>query len=566
MRAAVKGIATQQSISEDRAFAVWYAELAFRCSRDEALEAARFDGGNDRGVDLFYIDDESRRIVIAQAKYFKSSTTAPKPADVALALDVVDALSDASGLRSDGRADLAEAADDLEAARAENYEVHIQIVYPGPARKPLEAQVRSFNRAHATDDVAAELVHLRELEALYSDRVGLAGRVDSGVLNLVGRSAYEQKGAYGRALVATVAGSSLKALYDKHGNSLFDQNVRLFLGARKRTVNAGIRATIDDAKERGSFWAYNNGITVLAETFDWSPRRTTIGLKGFSIVNGCQTTVLIGQSDPASLADLSVLARVVAAPPGTVDKIIRFTNSQTPISVWEMSARDKDQQRLRRELDEMSPPWFYAFRRGEVPDKERYGDPPRILPFPESVQFLAAFRGMPVQAYKDKARLFTAYKKDVLPPGIGPAEVLWAWHVGASVKRLLPDIRRGLAADQEALLILSRGAAFYAVALASIFLRERNGQDFASRVSLSRLQDKAMAQRLDKYARQALVSYVRAMEQRLTSGRDLGLLLRSPDTNADLQRWGREEIVSLTGAPKLLDEAMPLLPEIRASR
>src|SRR5262245_21694221 len=110
MRGAVVGIAAAEGISEERAFAVGYAEGALRLARQDAGVSARFDGGNDRGVDLFYVDDESQRVVIAQTKYFKSSTRSPKPADVALALDTLDALADPNALRADGRADLAEAA------------------------------------------------------------------------------------------------------------------------------------------------------------------------------------------------------------------------------------------------------------------------------------------------------------------------------------------------------------------------------------------------------------------------------------------------------------------------
>jgi hypothetical protein len=560
MRDAVREIAKEQGCSEDRAFAIWYAQVALRLGRIEAVDVTRFDGGNDRGIDLFYVDDESQRVVIAQTKYFKTSTKAPKPADVALALDALDALEDPNALRADGRADLAEASDDLEAAREQGYGVHIQIVYPGPARNGLESQVRRFNRTRGADDAGAELVVLTELEALYEDYVGSSGRVERGLLDVVG-GAKSEAGTYGKAIVVTVTGGSLKALYDQHRNALFDQNVRLYLGARKGSVNADIRATIDDAKEQGNFWAYNNGITILADDFAWKARRSRVELERFSIVNGCQTTVLIGRSDPDAVAGVSVLARIVAAPAGIIDNIIRFTNSQTPIRIWEMSARDKGQQQLRRELDSLSPPWFYAFRRGEIPDRDRYGDPPRVLPFPESVQYLAAFRRMPVQAYKDKARLFTTHRERVVPLGLSPSEILWAWHIGEAVNAVLPTIRRELVGDPESELILKRGAAFYGTAIAAEFIRERNGPDFADRVPTSRLTDNAMRSGLQKYARQALVAHVRAMKNLLKSGRDLGLILRSPDTNAELERFSREEIVSLRGAPKALEEGMPLLPE-----
>ena len=565
MRREVAELAAAEGLGQDQAFSAWYCQVALHHDRAEALDASRYDGGNDRGIDVFWVDDEQQRVVIGSSKYYKKSIKAPTPADVALLLDTIEALSDAQELRDDGRHDLAEAADDLQAAREQGYAVRLQMVYPGPVRPSLEAQIRAYNRSHADEDVTAELVPLKELERLFGEYTGVADRVLSGSISLVGNCAYEQTGPYGRALVATATASSLRSLYDTHGDRLFAENIRLFLGSRKGSVNAEIRETLDDPADRVNFFAYNNGITVVAADFVHDSARAAVELSQFSIVNGCQTTVLIGNSSPDTLAGVTVLVRVVAAPPKLVDSIIRYTNSQTPIRVWERSARDKAQQRIRRELDSLPEPWFYALRRGEfetLADKTRYGNPVRLVPFPQGIQFLAAFRGLPVQAYKDKARLFTAHRDQILGPGSNTIDVLWAWQVGQSVVRVLPAVMTELAADADATLVLMRGAQFYATAVASQLLRERNGADFTARVDSARLTDKAMCDRLDKYSRQALVVLVKEMKQLLKGGRDLSVLLRSPDTNAALRDRAREEVVSLRGDPRLLDGLLPKLPDI----
>lgn len=59
-------------------------------------------------------------------------------------------------------------------------------------------------------------------------------------------------------------------------------------------MNAGIRNTLGDADDRGHFWAYNNGITIIARTFEFNEDEDTVELTDFSIVNGCQTTVSLG--------------------------------------------------------------------------------------------------------------------------------------------------------------------------------------------------------------------------------------------------------------------------------
>jgi AIPR protein len=572
-QAALKDLSTRHGITEDKALAVWYGIEGHRLSEEEALEAASFDGGNDRGIDFFLIDDEWERAVIAQFKNIKRPERAPKPADLALLLDVIDELADTQELLDAGRADLAEAADALQEARDRGYAVQLQFVYPGAKSAELDRRVRSFNRKSNSENVSAAIIRLDDLELLHEDYVGSVDRVHRGELAVASGSAHLQEGPYGRALVATLPGSSLKGLYEKHKNRLFDQNVRLFLGTRKGTVNAGIRDTLNNKADRGHFWAYNNGITIVARSFELDRDSDTVKLTDFSIVNGCQTTVSLGEASDAATRDASVLARIVAAPePELVDKIIRFTNSQTPINVWDISARDRLQQRLQRELGELDPKWFYALRRGELEtrrDKNDYGrgDSRRVLPFPQSAQYLAAMRGMPVEAYKDKARLFTAHKDRVFPNDTSVSDLLWSWHVGRAVEDALKTYGgRFSESDDRTAAILKRGARFFATAVTAHLLRLRNGNDFASKVPVDRLYDKALRDRLQKYANIGVAWYVSIMRTLMENGADLPVLLRNVHTARTLELRTEERLFEEEQAPDALDEKLPRLPGIRTRR
>ena len=68
IRKLIKDLARDLQIAEPRAFMVWYAMEAFRLDQDEAEEVISYDGGNDRGVDLLFRDDERERIVVGQSK------------------------------------------------------------------------------------------------------------------------------------------------------------------------------------------------------------------------------------------------------------------------------------------------------------------------------------------------------------------------------------------------------------------------------------------------------------------------------------------------------------------
>lgn len=568
IRKRVSELAKDIGIVEPQAFMIWYAMEAFRLDQDEAEEVISYDGGNDRGIDLLWRDDERERIVIGQSKYIKDSSKHPKVAELALLLDTIDELADPQQLRDDGRADLADAAEEFVEARRDGYDIQLQLIYPGARSNDLERRIRSFNRQHLRDNVSASIIDLENLELIHEDFQGATGRVASGILELK-NGYFEQNGTFGKSLVGSVSGESLKVLYEAEGNRLFDQNVRLFLGTRKGSVNAGIRETLQSTEERRNFWAYNNGITLVARGFKVLDDGKSVELTDFSIVNGCQTTVSIGTESDTAAQHVSVLARIVApTKQALVEHIIRFTNSQSPIKMWDLSARDTLQKRLQRELEEMKEPWFYALRRGEFdthPQREKFGawGKRRVLEFPLTAQFLAAVRGLPVEAYKDKARLFTKHKDDVFPTETKADDLLWAWAVGQASERAIKAYKGKIEPDETIEAILRRGARFFVSAVAGQLLRSRNGDDVFAKVDGTRVSDKAMQGRLDNYASLAVSYYVGIMRSLVEAGNELGTLLKNTETSVILERRVKERLFEQELAPKALDETLPLLPGIK---
>jgi hypothetical protein len=293
-----------------------------------------------------------------------------------------------------------------------------------------------------------------------------------------------------------------------------------------------------------------------------------VELTDLSIVNGCQTTVSLAEASDAAARDASVLARIVATPDSAlVDKIIKFTNSQTPINVWDISARDRLQQRLQREMRELHPKWFYALRRGEfvaLVDKSEYGRGAsrRVLPFPKSAQFLAAVRGLPVEAYKDKARLFTTHKDRVFPHDTSVGDLLWSWHVGQAVERALAEYKERFGDDEPTAAILKRGARYFATAVTAELLRLRNGEDFISKVGVERLAHRALRDRLKKYANVGVAWYVSIIRTMVDAGSELPVLLRNVETSKVLRRRVAERMFEEEQAPAALKEKLPRLPGI----
>lgn len=92
------------------------------------------------------------------------------------------------------------------------------------------------------------------------------------------------------AYLGVMPGETLSRIYDEYGQRLLEGNVRTFLDFRGG-VNRGLRMTL--ATEPENFFAYNNGITLTADsaTVDQTDSRIRItALQNLQIVNGGQTT------------------------------------------------------------------------------------------------------------------------------------------------------------------------------------------------------------------------------------------------------------------------------------
>ena len=112
--------------------------------------------------------------------------------------------------------------------------------------------------------------------------------------------------------LAIINGELLAALYDEFRDRLLEKNVRSFLQV-KGAVNKGIRDTLRD--EPDMFLAYNNGISVTAESVDIvrdeNGKPSIRSIRDMQIVNGGQTTASIfnAKHDKKTAADLSISVR-----------------------------------------------------------------------------------------------------------------------------------------------------------------------------------------------------------------------------------------------------------------
>lgn len=565
----VKEIAGTYRVTDDRAFLVWAASLLWGLEEDDAVEAI-VDGPNDKSVDLFWYDDISDRIVVAQGKYSRQAKRHPSLKDLSAFPSCLGWLAKPEALRREGLPDLADAGRQFLELRERDVPVELWFVHFSRPDANLEKEAEVFNQTerNQAERVQLRVASLHTLRAAFEDLEDAEARVPQD--SLPARWVEQQVGAYGPALVATVKGKDLAELYSRHGNRLFVRNVRLYLGERQGSVNRGIANTLRDPEDRANFWAYNNGVTIVCHRFEYRPDRAEIKLWNFSVVNGCQTTVLLHRAGEALGDDVEVLAKIVNPNNLVIDRIIEFTNSQNQIRTWDIKSQDRVQRRLKQDLEGLPTPFFYAIRKGEFEAlsgarKKRYRPDDgqrRAIQFDSLTQYLAAFHGKAYYAYKFKARLFENLYREIFPEDLGAKEVLFVWQVGEMVRGF---VRKMVAEattkeDQEKLRILKKGCRIYLCSVVDLLLRLRNGDTYLQRVADGRAFGANRREKLYKYLQWAFDWYEEAVGRLVEDGRqDINTLVRQEDFIDRVIASAKREFQRTQRARKYFEEAFPLL-------
>lgn len=525
-------ISKKEKLTENKAFLFWFATTILELSDDDAREAISVEGANDKGIDLFWIDDDEGRIIIVQGKYSAYFSFRPKIAHVTKLQSSLDWLSNPEALRQDGKPELAHAAQDYIDATRDGYGVELWFVYTGPKCSNIDRHINVYNQnpENVENRRTIRHYHAEILEATWQELEGVSQRIEQETISISEGESHQLKGYFGDALVVSVPGSEIVRLYKKHEEKLFDRNVRLFLGVRKGSVNAGIAETLRDSDECRNFWAYNNGLTIICDSFEYTQK--SVQLSNFSIVNGCQTAVSLFQGPEDNLPQVKVLVRIIAASSEIVDEIIRYTNSQNPIRTWDIASQDRTQRRLKAGFSKLDKPYIYLTRRGARPkgDLNKFREKGKLRQIRIDImgQYAAAFRGNPVLAYKHKAFIFSRYHDEVFPPDIRVEEVLFQWVCGEVAREVVQAAIRQK--NENEVRILKKGGTLFILASMSKVLAMRNGAIYLSNCIENTILSKATANRLKKYGEYACDTYIQAViDQSQLEKAELATLIRQPD-------------------------------------
>lgn len=212
-----------------------------------------------------------------------------------------------------------------------------------------------------------------------------------------------------RAFYGLVKASELASLYQQHNKSLFQKNIRYYLGTKD--VNLAIAETV---KEQPSELFYlNNGLTITCSAISLpsghKQESTQFTLKGFSVVNGAQTVGAIASvynANGSISADAKLLVTIIEVGTETDnigEKITGARNTQNAVRDVYFAALDPNQEGLRQEC--MVSNIVYEYR----PSAERNQD---AITIEQAAVSLACFSGnteIVVAAKREISQLYKRY-------------------------------------------------------------------------------------------------------------------------------------------------------------
>jgi hypothetical protein len=166
-----------------------------------------------------------------------------------------------------------------------------------------------------------------------------------------------------RGMITNIKASSLVRLHRRYiDKGLLSLNIRGFI--KNKSIDKEINDTLH--KHRDDFWFYNNGITIACSDY-WTDGNR-VKLADFSIVNGGQTTSLIGQYSGSNSNEFFIPCKIVCPaenedPQRFFSKIAEATNSQKPIKPRDLKSNSSEMQRLQKWLSQEKI--FLEIKRGD---------------------------------------------------------------------------------------------------------------------------------------------------------------------------------------------------------
>lgn len=333
------------------------------------------DGGRDQGIDGCFYDEGKNTLVFVQSKWHGGGTKTISKGEILKFLHgiklVLSANWDTFSAKFQTHKGLIE-----QVLLKPDVSVTVALSFTGDSRLGDECEevLKQFesDQNAVSDFLDVKILDLRSLHRLFRAATLAKQPPFNGMLLDWGQTTEPHQAVYGR-----ICCEELAKLYLSVGETLFEPNIRSFLGDSE--VNSQITSTL--LKKPEDFWYLNNGVTGICTKYSKTAlgggdtrQAGTFVFEGIQIVNGAQTIGAIAKAyekAPTQVAKAFAI-KVISlegTPLGFTDIITLATNKQNRVEEKDFLTLDQNQTRVKLEL--ASQGIQYVFRSGEnVIDKK----------------------------------------------------------------------------------------------------------------------------------------------------------------------------------------------------
>ena len=362
-------------LTDDRIFDYAILKLMYMPNASfHELDIQVTDGTNDGGIDFLYYDDEENKLIIAQCKFtaelanreiidefntientlekFRKSATGQYNHKLKYALqNAIDRFETNNEM--------------LEYILFTTSEINSKDIFKDIDSRDQSAFSSDNTTLYSVGNIEEIIDHFAETIERVEDTFKLDIDSPNNCLKFAAPSHNRAEG-----ILINVSSKSIQKMYNKYINhGLLDMNIRQFIN--NKAVDTGIRHSLE--YERDLFWFLNNGITIACEEYDLDGNNVKIST--FSIINGGQTTTLIGKDKSANQNEFYIPCKIISYNSHDQNEfflnIARATNSQKPILLRDLNSNSPEMKHLAEWL-EKDYKIFLEIKRGQKKKHNSY--------------------------------------------------------------------------------------------------------------------------------------------------------------------------------------------------
>jgi len=422
---------TQNFANDGERFLAWYLRnICLRTpvqARDDIT-----DGQDDKAIDAVVIDDELRRVLIIQGKFYAGSVDHQPLQEVLAAwMQIKDLATLQENANSKVKVKLAAVAEALD----DDYDIEFALVTTGALTASAKQDLENFQNligGFEQFQATVTLVDEPAIKSRWEEAVAKELPKLNHTLTLESGRYLDMAVAGFKTVLAAIPLADCLQLPGIRDGMLFRKNVRQSLGLTNK-VNKGLRQTITSDNPQ-YFFLFHNGITALCEKLDLDNATGKMKLEGLSVVNGCQSlTTIMATSEKVKASNGSyVLFRFYEIPQRDVaEKISVNTNSQSAVKPRDLRSNDKRVLALKRAYENAYKDGYFITKRGEERPADR--DKLKTIEIGLLARCLMAWHCQRPNIAYNENKLFDKHFEQLFHSDYPPADLFalmaWANHI-----------------------------------------------------------------------------------------------------------------------------------------